>query len=67
MVGVETTAQHKWQKLSEKVGDDWIAYQYLGTREEVTSMLESHLWDGVGDLPMRSMAVNAPEGTGSED
>lgn len=56
-----------WYKLEEKIGDDWIAYQYLGPRDQVESMLTDIMWDDVSDLPMRAMATHAPDDVGTED
>lgn len=68
MVGVECAISYKWYALEEKVGDDWIAYQWLGTRESVESMLNGTVWDDVSDLPKRAMSLNAPPDVGeSED
>ncbi len=61
MVGVECAIRHKWHALEEKVGEDWIAYQWLGTRESVENMLSGTMWDDIEDLPMRAMSLDAPE------
>jgi hypothetical protein len=66
MTGVESVATRKWHDLEEKVGDDWIAYQYIGTREQVESMLSGTMWDDVSDLPMISMSTDAPKDVGEE-
>jgi hypothetical protein len=66
MTGVESTVRHKWHKLEEKVGDDWIAYQYLGPRCSVTTMLNG-TWDSVEDLPVASTSVDAPDDVGEDD
>lgn len=66
MKGVEATAQHKWHALERKVGDDWKKYEWLGTRESVTTMLNGH-WETVEDLPHRAMSLDAPRDVGSED
>jgi hypothetical protein len=66
LVGVECTNSQKWYKLEEKVGDDWIAYQFIGRRNVIESMLSSH-WDSVEDLPVRSTAVAAPSDVGETE
>lgn len=50
-ISVKSTGLYKWEKLSENV-DEWIAYQYLGPRESVESMLSSTLWSDVSDVPI---------------
>ena len=60
LVGVEATPQWKWYNLAEKIGEDWIAYEYLGARDQVDSMLDGNVWGGVADLPKISMSVDAP-------
>lgn len=67
MKGVECAESYKWHKLEEKVGDDWIAYQFIGSRSHVEGMLSEPMWDGVSDLPIRSMATHAPDDVGAED
>jgi len=67
MIGVECAIRYKWHALEEKIGEDWIAYQWLGTRESVENMLNGY-WDSVEDLPKRAMSLDAPSDVGeSED
>lgn len=66
LVGVNTTPGYKWYALEEKVGEDWIGYVYLGTKDHVNSMLNGSFWDGVEDLPKVSMSVDAPKDVGDE-
>lgn len=67
LVGVETVPSRKWHELKDRVGDDWIAYQYLGTKDQVNKMLQSGMWDGVDDLPKVSMSLDAPKDVNSDD
>lgn len=67
LVGVLTTPRWKWYRLKEKVGDDWIAYEYLGTKDHVNSMLDGVMWDSVEDLPKISMSIDAPKDVGEHD
>lgn len=68
MVGVECAIRYKWYALEEKAGDDWIAYQWLGTKESVENMLNAPSWNDIEDLPMRAMSLDAPKDVGeSED
>ena len=60
LVGVEATPSWKWHKLAEDVGDDWIAYQYLGTKEQVNGLLQSPMWDSVRELPQMGTSLSAP-------
>lgn len=64
--GVEATAGWKWYKLKERVGDDWIAYEYLGTKEHVNAMLDGS-YDSVEELPRLTMSVDAPADVGEHD
>lgn len=61
IVGVKTTPSRKWNELKEKVGEDWIAYQYLGTKDHVNGMLHSEMWGGIEDLPKLAMSLQAPK------
>lgn len=64
LVGVKTTANYKWYALEEKVGEDWIAYQYLGPKGSVENMASGPVWDSIEDLPHQTMAVDAPSDVG---
>lgn len=55
MKGVECKSTEVWSSLEEKVGDDWIAYQFLGTRDRVENMLDGQ-WDSIADIPRLAMA-----------
>lgn len=60
LIGVESAPSQKWNLLEEKVGDDWIAYQYIGTRSTVTSMLSGgHTWNTIEELPLIEMSIHA--------
>jgi hypothetical protein len=60
ITGVHSTAQHKWYALEEKLGEDWIEYEYIGPKQSVNRMLNSSTWDSVEDLPRQSMSLDAP-------
>jgi len=64
MTGVKSVATQKWYDLEEKIGDDWIAYQYIGTKDQVESMLSGSMLDDIEDLPMISMSTDAPKDVG---
>jgi len=66
LVGVEATAKYKWYKLAEEIGEDWIAYEFLGTKSHVNSMLDGSMWESVEDLPKISMSVDAPRDVNDE-
>lgn len=59
MVGVKCCRTMAWDKLKEKVGDDWIGYEYLGTKEYVNENLSAGTWDSVSDMPRQAMALSA--------
>lgn len=61
LVGVEATTSWKWYKLAEKQGEDWIAYEYIGTKAHINAILDSDTWDRVEDLPNITMSANAPQ------
>lgn len=61
LVGVEATGWWMWHALNDKVGDEWIKYEYLGPREDVNLMLKCGYWDGVADLPKISMSADVPD------
>jgi uncharacterized protein YfiM (DUF2279 family) len=60
LVGVEATATYKWYALAEDVGEDWIAYQYIGTKGHTNSMLDGVSYSSVEELPHISMSCDAP-------
>lgn len=57
MEGVESTVRYKWDALEQRVGDRWIAYEWLGTKESVTNAIGTH-WESVEELPALSMSLN---------
>jgi hypothetical protein len=65
LVGVKTTNSYKWHKLAQKVGDYWIAYQYLGPKSSVNRMLQVS-WDSVKELPQQEMSASAPSSVNDE-
>lgn len=67
LIGVRSTARQKWYRLEEKVGDDWIAYEYLGTKDTVNSMLDGMMWESVEDLPKIAMSIDAPNDVGEDE
>jgi len=61
IVGVDATIRHKWQRLEERVGDDWIKYEWLGSKESVNNMLKSNAWSSVSELPSQATSLDAPD------
>jgi hypothetical protein len=59
ITGVVATPKYKWQKLQEKVGDDWIEYEYLGPKHTVNSLLGTKGYTSVDDVPRISMSTDA--------
>lgn len=48
---VVATFDHKWQKLYNQLGEEWLGWVYVGTRVEVDQRLgNSH--ESVEDLPI---------------
>jgi len=64
LVGVSATATYKWYRLAEEVGKDWIAYQYIGTKNHVNAMLKT--WESVEELPHITMSCDAPADVSDE-
>lgn len=65
-VAIEATNRWKWYALARELGDDWIAYEWLGPRSQVESMLKGSMWDDVDDLPNRTMSLDAPSDVSEE-
>jgi hypothetical protein len=59
LVCVTATKDYKWHKLADNM-DEWIAYQYLGTWDEINSMLTQSCWSSIADLPAAETSLNAP-------
>ena len=55
-VRVLATRQYKWQKLADSIGEDWIAWQYLGDRSYFLSQLQQHT---ISDIPRQAMSTDA--------
>jgi hypothetical protein len=64
---VEATMRYKWYKLHDEIGDDWIAYEWLGPRPSVQRMLEMDVWDTLQDIPQREMSLDAPNDVDDSD
>lgn len=60
LTGVKSTQSFKWHKLKEEVGDSWIGYEYLGTKESVNTMLKELNYGSVDELPKVCMSLAAP-------
>lgn len=58
LLSVEASDSWKWQRL-EELRDDWIAYQWLGSKERVKSFVSTPTWDGPEDVPHLEMSVDA--------
>ena len=63
---VDAVGQHRWHKLEEEVGEDWIAYEWLGPRESVQKMVGSYMWETIQDIPKRQMSIDAPDDVGAD-
>lgn len=61
LIAVKSCPEWKWHKLAEAEQDDWIAYEYLGTKDHVNTMLEQRMWQSVADLPKMQMCADAPD------
>lgn len=58
LVSVTTTRDWMWHSLKEDVGDDWIAYQYLGTVGFVESKIDTVA--DISSLSWEQLSLHAP-------
>lgn len=58
LICMEATRDWMWFDLKESVGEDWIAYQYLGTREQVERMYEDA--ENVSSMKPKALSIDAP-------
>ncbi len=63
---IESTPSWRWHKLAQRVGEDWIAYQYLGQKGDVESMLEQSAHPSFTELRPRMISVDAPDSVTEE-
>lgn len=66
VICVEATHDYKWYKLASEVGEDWIAYEWLGPRESVQSMVGLSSWETIDDVPGRAISADAPNDVADE-
>lgn len=67
LITIEATKGHMWYKLKKQVGEDWIAYEYLGPHSWVKKNTGSNIWPDVEDIPKRSMSIDAPDDVSEEE
>jgi hypothetical protein len=60
LVGVKACPKWKWHKLKEQADDEWIAYEFLGTKSRVNGLLTGPIWFSVDELPKLGMSIHAP-------
>jgi hypothetical protein len=58
---IESTPSWRWHKLAQRVGEEWIAYQYLGRKSDVEVMVEQPLYPSFTELRPRAISVDAPD------
>jgi len=63
---VEAVGRHRWYRLEEEVGDEWIAYEWLGPRTSVQRMLADDGCETLQDVPRQKMSLHAPSDVGAE-
>lgn len=51
-----------WYKLKDVVGEDWIAYEWLGPKPSVQNMVGTVSFEELSDVPSQEISTNAPEG-----
>ena len=62
VVSVEACGGWHWYALKDMVGDDWIAYEWLGEKSHAKKMVKGVMWDDIHDIPHIQMSVDAPSG-----
>jgi hypothetical protein len=62
IVSVEACPGFHWYALKDMVGEEWIAYGWLGPKSSVKSMVGLVSWETIDDLPNMSMSLDAPNG-----
>jgi hypothetical protein len=67
LCAVRATDGHKWHKLAEMQGDDWIAWVYIGDRDFIQAMLSVQYSESIEDLDHRQMSVDAPDDVGVKE
>lgn len=60
-VVVDSTPEHKWQKLKDVVGDGWIAYEWLGPRESVRRLLLGQSYTTLDELPAQQTSLDVSQ------
>lgn len=61
VVSVRACPGFHWYALKDMVGEDWIAYQWLGPKGMVKNMVGMSSWETIDDIPYRSMSTDAPK------
>jgi len=59
---IESTMDFRWYKLANEIGQDWIKYEWLGTRDDVNGMIGIEMWDDIREIPRRQHPTEVPEG-----
>lgn len=57
-ISLSATIEYKWDKLEAELGDDWIAYEWLGPREDVRGLLKMDHYTSVEDVPRRATSLD---------
>lgn len=64
IISVKACRGWQWQSLEERVGDEWIGYVWLGSKDHVKNMTSGPVWNSVEEIPYRAMSTDAPDGVG---
>lgn len=58
---IESTPSWRWHKLAQQVGEDWIAYQYLGRKSDVEIMVAEDVHPHFTEIRPRAISTDAPD------
>lgn len=67
LYAVRATNGHKWYKLFDVKGEDWIAWMYIGNRKYVQSMLSTNRNNSLVDINPVEMSSDAPDDVGVDE
>jgi len=66
IVEINAVGEHRWQVLKDCVGEEWLLYEYIGTKESVEYEINNMHMGGIEDIPHIDTPENAPEYVFSE-
>jgi len=58
--GVYAVPAYEWNALEQKVGDEWIAYELLGSMATVNSKIKVLRCTNIEEIPKQTHPINGP-------